>query len=192
MDPSIDHMIERAYGQLKEGYFEDAAEAFSECLLLEPNEARAYYGRGMARFQLKEWPLAVSDFKKAQEFDPENLENWVALATSLAADDKIYEAVEVFEALLANHPQYTRGHIQLAQLYYRLGVITKGHRQLDAALASRPSLDERRLIEQLKKEQLTLDKKRYYRPDFEALRQKTRASSSNFREKIKNLFRKRT
>ena len=44
MSPSIDEMVERAYGQLKEGCCEEAVEAFSDCLLLEPAEARAYYG----------------------------------------------------------------------------------------------------------------------------------------------------
>ena len=181
-------MIEQAYGQLKEGYFEDAAEAFSDCLFLEPAEARAYYGRGMANFQLKKWERAVSDFQKAKELNPEDPENWVSLATSLAASNKIYDAIEVFETLLAKRPQYVRAHIQLAELYYRLGVITKGHRQLEAALQSRPSLSERKTIEELKKIQLTMDKKRFYRPDFEELRKQNRTNSSSFLKKIKNLF----
>ncbi len=181
-------MLQQAYGQLKEGYFEDAIEAFSDCLLLEPGEARAYYGRGMAHFQLKKWDAAVPDFQKAKEFNPEDPENHIALATSLAADNKIYEAIEVFEALLQKQPQYVRAHIQLAELYYRLGVITKGHRQLDIGLASRPSLAERKIIEQLKKEQMTMDKKRYYRPDFEALRQQNRNASGGFLKRIKALF----
>ncbi len=190
MSSSVDEMIEQAYGQLKEGYLEDAVEAFSDCLLLEPGEASAYYGRGMAHFQLKRWESAIPDFCKAKELNPEDPENWVALATSLAAGNKIYEAIEVFETFLATKPQYVRAHIQLAELYYRLGVITKGHYQLEAALASRPSPDERRKIEELKKQQTTLDKRRYYRPDFEALRQQNRSASSGFLKKIKALFKK--
>ncbi len=184
-------MIEQAYGQLKEGYFEDAVEAFSDCLLLEPAEAKAYYGRGMANFQLKRWESAVPDFRRAKELNPEDPEHWVALAMSLAASNKIYDAIEVFETLLAKQPKYVRGHIQLAELYYRLGVITKGHRQLDIASASRPSLDQRRLIEQMRKEQAALDKKRYYKPDFEALRQQNRADSFGFLKRIKGLFNKK-
>ena len=184
-------MLERAYERLKDGYPEDAVESFSNCLLLEPGEARAYYGRGMAYFQLKKWESAVPDFFKAKELNPQDPENWVALATSLASGDKVYEAIEVFEALLVKNPQYVRGHVQLAQLYYRLGVITKGHRQLDIALTSRPSADERRAIEQLKREQTALDKRRHYRPDFEALRQKNRAGSTGFFTRIKSLFNKK-
>ncbi len=168
-------MIEQAYGRLREGSFEDAVEAFSECLLLEPAEPSAYYGRALSYFQLKKWPLAASDFLKAKDLNPANSENWIGFAMSLAMDNKIYEAIQIFEELLTQQPNCVRAHIQLAQLYYRLGVIGKGHCQLDRALASRPSLVERRAIERLKNEQLVLDKKRYYRPDFEALRRDTPA-----------------
>ena len=169
-------MIEKAYAQLKEGYFEDACEAFSGCLQVDPSQAKSHYGRGAARFKLKRWKEALADFQKAKELNPEDPEYWVGLAMCLAADNKIYEAIGIFEELLGNYPQYVRGHIQLAQLYYRLGVITKGHKQLDIALAARPSLAERKTIETLKNEQLALDKRRYYRPDFEALRKQNRAT----------------
>lgn len=168
---------------------EDAVEAFSDCLLLEPGDARVYSGRGVARFQLKQWPLAVSDFKKAVELDPEDPENWTGLAMGLASDNKIYEAIEVFETLLRKRPQYVRGHIQLARLYYQLGVIAKGHKQLETALTSRPSPAERKTIEELKKEQMAMDKKRYYRPDFEALRRQNQSRSPHgFFQRIRNLF----
>ena len=169
-------MVEQAYEQLKEGSFEEAVESFSAYLLDGPEEAKAYAGRGMAYFQLKNWPLAVSDFTRAKELDGEEAENWIGLAMSLAMENKMYEAIDVFEGFLTGHPHHVRARVQLAQLYYRLGVIGKGHEQLDAALAARPSLSERRSIEKLKSEQLALDKKRYYRPDFEALRKQNRTA----------------
>ncbi len=181
-------MIEEAYEKLKEGYFEDAVESFSACLQLDPHQARIYYGRGMARFKLEKWESALEDFCKAKELNPDDPENWMACAMTCAMDNKIYEAIDLFEQLLANYPRYIRGHVQCAQLYYRLGVIPKGHAQLDIALASRPSLSERRMIEQLKNEQLALDKKRYYRPDFESLRQQNHAVASGLLKRIKNLF----
>ncbi len=181
-------MLEQAYARLKDGYFEEAVELFSAYLLSAPDQAQAYAGRGSAYFQLHKWPSAASDFLKAKELDASDAEHWIGLAMSLAMENKIYEAIGVFEALLSDRPQHVRAHIQLAQLYYRLGVITKGHKQLDAALASRPSLVERRTIEELKKEQLALDKRRYYRPDFEALRHQNRTTPSGLLKKIKSLF----
>ena len=170
-------MLKHAYEQLAAGALEDAVEAFSDCLRTDPGEARSHYGRGMAYFQLTQWPAATADFRQAKALNPAEPEYGLALAMGLAMGSAIYEAIAVFDELLAAHPQYVRGHIQLAQLYYRLGVITKGHRQLDAALAARPTAAERKAINELKGSQLALDKRRYYRPDFEALRRQHRSPS---------------
>ncbi|GEM_PF-868629 len=178
LDPSLEEVMDQACRKLRDGAFEDAVEGFTHYLRLESAGAEAYYGRGAAYFQLKKWSWAADDFKKAKELNPEDRESWTGLALSLAMLNKIYEAIEIFETLLANHPDYVRGRIQLGQLYYRLGIISKGHVQMDLALNARPSLEERRLIEQLQKEQKALDKKRYYRPDFEALRKKNQLSDS--------------
>jgi tetratricopeptide (TPR) repeat protein len=188
MNASMDDMREKACSRLKEGYFEDAVELFSGCLLLNPDEAKTHYGRGMAHFQLKEWESAIADFEKATELDAKDPENHLAFAMSLAMDNRIYEAIDCYEALLAEKPQFVRAHIRLAMLYYQIGLILKGHRQLEIALASRPSLSERKTIEALKKEQLVLDKKRFYKPDFENLRQHDRASSAGFWGRIKHLL----
>ena len=182
-------MLEKAYGQLQEGLFEDAAQIFSDCLLMEPNQAKCYYGRGMARFNLKQWGPAVLDFQKARELNPEDPESSLALGMSLAADSQVYEAIEVFERLLAAQPKYIRAHLRLAHLYYRLGSISKGHQQLDLAMAARPSLSERKEVEAMKNEQLELDKKRYHRPDFELLRKQNQLSvPSGFVKILKRWF----
>ena len=188
---SLEEMMREAFQKLRDGYFEDAREAFTHYLLLESNEAQAYAGRGMAHFQLKEWSSAARDYQKAKELQPEDLENWIGLGMSLAMENKVYEAIEVFETLLAAHPDFVRGHAQLGQLYYRLGIISKGHAQMDLALASRPSLEERRLIEELQKEQKTLDKRRFYRPDFEALRKQNKLSSGSWIKKINSFLNQR-
>ena len=161
--------LEEAYALLKEGHFEDAIENFTECLSEFPNEAGAYQGRALAHFQLKNWPSANSDFSKAMTLNPRDLENWVGYGMSLAMANEIYKAIDVFQTLLEQNPNYVRGRIQLGLLYYRLCLVSKGTEQMDLALASRPSLIERRTIEKFKAEQKQLDKKRYYKPDFEAL-----------------------
>ncbi len=186
----LSETLQKALEQLKEGYFESAIEGFTLCILSEPEEVRAYEGRALANFQIKNWKEAVSDFRKAKELNPENPENWIGLGMSLAIINEIYPAIDVLETLLLKFPQFVRGHIQLARLYYQLGIIKKGRNQLDVALASRPSLEERRLIESLKKEQMTLDKKRFYRPDFEELRRKNKESDSFLKQFFQSVKKK--
>ena len=159
-----------ADASLSEGAFERAVELFTEALERVPKLAAAYRGRALAHFQLKRWVEARADFARARELDPEDLESWVGLGMSLAMANEIYPAIEVFETLLANHPDYARGHLQLGLLYYKLCVTSKGRAHLEQALASRPTLAQRRQIEQVLGEQARLDRGRYYRPDFAALR----------------------
>ena len=191
---SLSDILDQAFAQLAEGRFEDAIEGFSEYLLIEPGEAKAYQGRAQAYFQVKNWTAAISDFKKAAELNPGEQENYVGWGMGLAMVNQIYEAIAVFDDLLARYPDYTRGHIQLGMLYYRLGIIKKGHHEMDLALASRPALEERQTIERLKGEQMTLDKKRLYRPDFEELRRANEASEGVLQQVlnfIKSKFRKK-
>ncbi|MBI3292351.1 MAG: tetratricopeptide repeat protein [Elusimicrobia bacterium] len=160
----------QGYSQLKAGAFEEAVETFTASLAVAPERAEAFRGRALAQFQLKAWPSAASDFRRAKALNPQELDNWVGLGMSLAMDHQIYEAIEVLETLLVQHPSYVRGHIQLGLLYFKVGIITKGREQMQQALANRPTLADRRFIESVLKEQGRLDRKRYYRPDFEALR----------------------
>ena len=180
-DQVVQTLMKQAYDQLQEGQFEEAVETFSASLAIDPREPKALRGRGLAYLQLKRWSSATTDFEAARTLTPDDPDNWVELGISLAMDDQIYPAIDVLEKLLARQPKYARAHLELGLLHLRLGAIPKGRQQLQQALACRPTLAERRLIESVLREQDQLDRKRYYRPDFEALRrqrQEQRVSSS--------------
>ena len=161
--------LSAAQALLSAGALQEAVHGFSACLESEPANAAAYQGRALAHFQLQRWSAAIADFTRAKELQPADNENWVGLGMSLAMESRIYEAIDVFEALLAAQPDYVRGRIQLGLLYYQLAAISRGRQQMERALAARPSVAERRLIERTLREQKHLDRTRYYRPDFEAL-----------------------
>ncbi len=163
-------MLTTAETSLREGSFECAIEEFTAALERSPELAEAYRGRALASFQLKQWAEAQADFARARELNPDDRESWIGLGMSLAMANEIYPAIEIFETLLVRHPDYVRGHLQLGLLYYKLCATAKGRAHLEQALACRPTLAERRLIEQVLGEQAKLDKGRYYRPDFAALR----------------------
>ncbi len=165
-------MLAQAASQLQSGSFEDAIEGFTACLLVSTDDPSAFRGRAMARFQMKDWKGAEADFRQAKKLEPGEPENALGVAMSLAMRHEIYPAISEFEALLKNNPKFVRGQIQLGLLQIKVGAITKGKEILQAALNQRPTLAERRMIEAALKEQADLDKNRYYRPDFEALRKR--------------------
>ena len=63
-------------------------------------DARALRGRGLAYLQVKRWSLAAADFEAARQVAPDDPDNWVDLGVSLAGDNQIYPALEVFDTLL--------------------------------------------------------------------------------------------
>ena len=170
-------LIKQGYGQLQEGASAEAQELFSAALAIEPKSPEALRGLGIAFFQLKQWPSATDAFRKARDLAPEETDNWVDLGVSLAMDTQTYPAMEVFETLLAEYPACIRGHIELGLLYLRLGAIPKGRQQLEKVLAYRPTLAQRQFVQTVLHEQTKQDKKRAYRPDFEALHQQSRQPS---------------
>ncbi|HTL71173.1 MAG TPA: tetratricopeptide repeat protein [Candidatus Eisenbacteria bacterium] len=180
--------LDQAASLLREGRFDEAVEAFSACILKEQGVAEAHYGRARAYFFLQKWDRARADYARTRELSPEILDGWVGEGICLAMEGAVYDAFAVFEKLLEANPGYTRGHIQLGILYYKLGLIPKGHRQMETALESRPAPSERRQILQFLKEQKALDKRRHYKPDFEALRKENQTSEGGWMKSLRKLF----
>ncbi len=181
--------MKQASDQLSEGQFEEAVETFSASLAVRPKIATALRGRGLAHLQLKQWAQAAADFDAARILIPDDAENWIDLGISLARDDRIYPAIEGFETLLAKQPECARGHLELGMLHLRLGAIPKGREHLKQALTFHPTLEQRRFIEAALHEQDRLDRKRFYRPDFEALHHQQRSTPSpSWIQRLRELF----
>ena len=190
-DQAVETLMRQAYEQLTEGQFEEAVDTFSAALAVGPQEAKVLRGRGLAYLQLKRWALAAADFEAARDLAPEDPDNWVDWGISLAMDNRVYPAIEVFDTLLTRQPDCARGHLELGLLHLRLGAIPRGRQQLQKALACHPTLDQRRLIESVLREQDTFDRKRFYRPDFEALRkERQRRASVSFAQRVQAFFKR--
>jgi tetratricopeptide (TPR) repeat protein len=76
LDPkNYEILIQRAntYRSLRK--FSQAIIDYSEAIKINPGCSNSYYFRGLCRFLLDEHQLAIHDFKKAHEIDPQNQEN---------------------------------------------------------------------------------------------------------------------
>ena len=107
----------------------------------------------------------------------EKADDWVNRALDLAREGKVYPAIDALEDLLKRHPDFVQGYIEFGLLYIRVGAIPKGRKVLQEALTHQPTPLERQKIQLILYEQNRLDKKRYYRPDFEALHQQKRGGA---------------
>ena len=176
-EQALDMMRTEAYQQLREGFFEKSIDSFSACLSLAPEDAGSLQGRAIARFQIKDWAGAESDFSRAKSLAMDDAENWIGYGMTLAMQLKIYPAIAELEAAIAKWPDLVRAYIQLGLLHLKIGAITKGKDMFQEALKHRPTLAERRFIEAQLNEQNKLDAKRFYRPDFHALNMRPQDSS---------------
>src|SRR5262245_33063135 len=129
-----DSHVQNGLEKLKEGLFEDAIDAFTAALSDDPQDAQALHGRASAFFQLNKWADAEPDFRAGRSADDRNPETWCGLALSLAMQEKIYPALETFEAAISRFPAYLPGQLQLGQLYFKLGAIAKGKEAFQRAL----------------------------------------------------------
>ncbi len=180
-------MITQGFSQLQEGKFEDAVETFSACHAIELGDDRPLRGRGLAFIQIGNPKAAEADFLSALNINRREPENLMGLGVSLAMQNKIYEGIKAFEELLALSPDYVPGYIQLGRLQLKIGAITKGRDYFKQALMHKPSLEQRRMIEAVLKEQDKLDAGRYYRPDFDKL-SKAETPNAFFVKIFKSIF----
>jgi tetratricopeptide (TPR) repeat protein len=166
---AVEEMVQQGFSSLREGGFEEAIESFSAAHLLATDDDRPLRGRGLAYLQLGNSTSAESDFLRACQLNGHEPENAMGLGVCFALQNKIYDALKIYEELIIQHPDFIPGYLQLGRLHLKIGAITKGRDVFKEALSHRPTLVQRRTIEAILKEQDQLDKRRYYRPDFERL-----------------------
>src|SRR2546421_429981 len=135
---ALDVLLEQGFSHLREGQFEEAAEIFLTCQVVAPRDDRSYRGRGLAHLQLKEPMLAEADFAAARNLNHTEPENWMGLGLSLVMQNKIYEAIKVYEDLLAWNPDHIQGHLQLGLLQFKIGAIVNGREYFKRALGLHP------------------------------------------------------
>jgi tetratricopeptide (TPR) repeat protein len=87
------------------GDYEGAIDDFSMAIEQAPDLYLAYNNRGYARFQLGDMDAALTDFYKALEYMPGFSEAQLNASSTMARQDRLDEAVELLNQVIAEHPQ---------------------------------------------------------------------------------------
>ena len=64
--------VERGFTLLKQGDVDKAIVAFEHAVRINPNDAVAYNGRGLAYAEMSEYARAITDYDRALSIDPNN------------------------------------------------------------------------------------------------------------------------
>ncbi|HXE53542.1 MAG TPA: tetratricopeptide repeat protein [Tepidisphaeraceae bacterium] len=111
------------------GNFDEALEAYQQCLRLAPNYADAHNNLAIVLKQKGRFDEAITHFRKSLELRPGNHEARYNLGLALKAVGRLDEAVDAFRQALEQRPDYAEAALEL-------GSALHDKNDLDAAVAA--------------------------------------------------------
>lgn len=110
-------MLEKANTCLELGQHHEAASIFSSILLEHPEHVEALVGRGICRYECKQWELSEIDLKKAILNDDENSRAYYFLGRICSGLSRTNEAIQMFTRAVAVDGQDYHSYLRRAELY---------------------------------------------------------------------------
>lgn len=101
-------------------------------------------------------------------------EDRIAKAQKLMESSQAYEAIRELEMLIEEEPRNFQALVLLGFVNFKLGAINRGREFMNRAFSCAPTKEDANKIRTILQEQDHLDKRRHYRPDFEALRKQNK------------------
>jgi len=110
-----------------QGKFREAVAAYRKVLVINPNDAQAWYNLGVAYRSRGEFDDAVQACRKALSINPEDAKAWSNLGVAYTGQGKLEEAVQAHRKALAINPD-------LAEAWNNLGVALESQGKLEEAV----------------------------------------------------------
>jgi len=116
-------------------------------------EAQNSFREGMDLLGIGEPRQAISRLENAVTCAPHYSDGCVGLGMAYAMDSQVYLALDSFERAAELDPANFYAHFKLAQFHFKLRIPRKGYEEAECALRCATTLEERRLIAQILKEE---------------------------------------
>ena len=129
-----------------------------------PGTALDLFRAGIEHLSCGDAGQALKSFKRLVEIEPRFANGHVGLGIAYAVDYEIYPAIDHFETAAAIEPRNFFAHFKLGQLYFKLRVPQKGYDAMARALDCATTLNERRLVAQLIREEKQRERNGLARP----------------------------
>jgi Tfp pilus assembly protein PilF len=129
-------------------------------------QALQHVREGLEQLSLGEPAAAVVALTSALEYAPNLPDVHVALGVAYAMTSRIYPAIDHLTHATELEPQNFHAPFKLAQLYFKLRVPAKGYESSRRALDCAGTLDERRLIAELLRQERERERDGIARPWF--------------------------
>jgi tetratricopeptide (TPR) repeat protein len=129
-------------------------------------EAVHSFGEGMELLQSGDAKSAIAFFSKVTELAPTFGGAHVFLGLANALSYNIYPALDSLERAAEVDPDSFAAHYTLAQLNFKLRIPEKGYEAAERALACVQTLEQRKMLTQLLKEERARERNGIARPSF--------------------------
>jgi tetratricopeptide (TPR) repeat protein len=131
-----------------------------------PVQAQHFFQEGIVRLQSGDAAGAVAAFSRSLEHAPEFSEGHVFLGIAHSLTYNIYPAIDHLEEAGRLDPDSFAAHYTLAQLNFKLRIPQKGYEEAQHALRCLQTLEQRKLLTLLLKEERERERNGIARPSF--------------------------
>lgn len=111
---------------------------FSEALRLDPNDAFAYYNRGLAYVALGQHQLAIADYDQALRLEPDYAPTYVSRGISYFQMGQHQRAIEDYDQALRLEPDYAPAYALRGAAYNAMRLYERAIANFDQALRFDP------------------------------------------------------
>jgi len=129
-------------------------------------EAMSHFQEGLASLQVAEAEKAVEQLSRVVELAPQFPEARICLGLAFALSYNIYPALDHLQVAGELDPESFAAHFTLAQLYFKLRIPQKGYTAAQHALKCVTTLEQRKMLAQLLREERARERNGIARPWF--------------------------
>lgn len=138
--PAVSYNLGYALQQL--GRFEDALHAFTQAVLLMPDDLDALMSRGHVLANLGRYEAAVADFAKATRLVPQSPDAWNNLGNVLLELEREGDALDAYDKALALRPNFAQVLFNKGKAFGALERYTEAAAAYEGALGQNPNYEE--------------------------------------------------
>jgi tetratricopeptide (TPR) repeat protein len=121
---------------------EIAQKEFEKAIELGKQSGEGYFAVGQLLNREEDFIEAEEWLRQAVNYDPEKKWYAIVLGNTLRSSGDFESAVEVYEQIITEYPDYDRGYLELAQVYYLLNRNDEAKSAIEKAIEHASSLTE--------------------------------------------------
>ncbi len=122
-----------------QGHAQEAIDAYTKLIQLQPKDVGGYLNRGVLFASLKKFPEAESDFRQAVAIDPHSQQAYVNLASFYQLQKEPDKAEQVLRDGIKNNPDVPANYLRLAGMLLAQKQKDESDKVLDQLRATQPN-----------------------------------------------------